>query len=351
MRHLSNLLAVLLLVAPGILAPPAFADSSSAETLRQALADLEGRLSSLPSADSEDLPAARAELGELAAECHRRLGRLKLSAGRGEVQAFRSTWFKRLQRLAERASGAGQLRSVRAEVAWQLDAASRSLRRWDEAAPRYLERKAQFEQAHAEMKEILEADEFQVSRDRLGELTRLFGTRLDELFRWLGVSERDVGTYAQVFMRLILVGSAALSAWVVTRWLLRRMRDRAARHPARSEPVEEVRRLESPEAHAEAAKRAVASGNLREAIHHEYLMLLSALERRHLVVLDRTRTNWEYQRRLLALGQTGPARRLADLNGLYDRKWYGGEPVTAEDTRTFDRLARSLMTEVGYETA
>jgi MoxR-like ATPase len=200
------------------------------------------------------------------------------------------------------------------------------------------------------MAEILKADEFQVTRDRLEEFAQLLGAQLDDLFSWLGVSEAAVNVWSRTFMHLVLLVSLCAAAAVLVRALMRRLEHRRRRPPARAHALQAVRRLDSPRSHARDAARALAAGRLRDAIHHAYLMSLSALERRRLVMVDRTRTNWEYHAQVVSAGAAGPARRLAELNAVYDRKWYGHEPIAEDEARRFDRLARDLVREVGDET-
>ena len=71
-----------------------------------------------------------------------------------------------------------------------------------------------------------------------------------------------------------------------------------------------------------------ASGDYRTAIRYLYLSALLALDERGVLRYDRTLTNREYIRTL----EKRPllARTFGSIVGVFDRVWYGKQPVDAE---------------------
>ena len=83
-----------------------------------------------------------------------------------------------------------------------------------------------------------------------------------------------------------------------------------------------------------------ARGELRAALRTVYLATLVQLDRRRDIVFDPSRTNWQYLRDFPA-GERRDA--FASLTRLFDHKWYGHEPVSDEDVRGADRVARAIL--------
>lgn len=264
-------------------------------------------------------------------------------------QVLSTRVFGRLVPRAGSATTGRDLLEVRDLSLAMLAEIGRNLDDFERSAARFHLRGLKLEQARMEMTEILLADEFQVERDRVDELFELIQASLQKFYRWLGVSGNRVQSLSQKFLRTVLAVSLSLIGLIVGRVLWRHFRNRGSRRPARSHHLEPAVRLSSTDTHAQAARRALDGGNFRRAIHHGYLMVLSALEGRRLVMVDRTRTNWEYHGQLLERQAVEPARRLAEMNRFYDRKWYGHQPLSEAEARRFDSLARRLVEEVRNE--
>lgn len=107
--------------------------------------------------------------------------------------------------------------------------------------------------------------------------------------------------------------------------------------------------LETPDHHRQMALEARASQNFKMAMHHFQLMALAALDQARLVVLDHGRTNWELHDQLVQRRQKRLAVVLADMNRIYDLKWYGGESIDGAEIDDFGHLAEQLHREVGHD--
>ncbi|MFY9854392.1 MAG: DUF4129 domain-containing protein [Terracidiphilus sp.] len=89
------------------------------------------------------------------------------------------------------------------------------------------------------------------------------------------------------------------------------------------------------------ARRAVAAGQWREAIHFVYWATISRLESKRLWPADRARTPREY----LALVAAEDPRKagLATLTGSFERTWYGGRAAAESDYAQAEKLADGLI--------
>jgi len=270
-----------------------------------------------------------------------------------EPMVFHTSVFARQFADAMGAESEKVLRSIRDLTMRQMEGAIDELERYREAAEAdAAARRRDLQAARDALASILEAPEFQVQRDRMDEVLELVQTWLKRLYEWLGVSGGRVESVSRQMLRGVLAVSVGLIIVIVGRhlwhWLGGRRRRRTvspSRHLAASV------RLSSPESHAQDVAAALDRGQFREAIHHAYLMALAALERRQLVLIDRTRTNWEYYRQLVERQAARPAELLGRLNRQYDVKWYGHEPLNEDEARDFARTAHELVEEVGHEAA
>ena len=153
---------------------------------------------------------------------------------------------------------------------------------------------------------------------------------------------RTVAAVAQLVLWFLFVMLAGATLYVVWRlaggrfgW---RRKTQALHQPVRS------LRLGDPGELRTRAHDLRAQGKFREALQAYYLMVLAALERRQLVVPDRTRTNWEYYEAVSAkLGEAAPAPQFERLNVIYDRLWYGLRPCAASDVDAFEALSMDLV--------
>ena len=347
-RHSGIFFALSLALVAAAVAP---ARAAQVDRLRRDIADRMRAIDRIGiDPEAQVSPEVRKQLVDALREAQRALGDVTLPVSEdADPQVFSTRVFRRLVMRAGLATSGDQLLAVRDLSLGILAEMARSLDGFQRAGGRFQQRRRKLEQARAEMTEILLADEFQVERDRVDELLELIQASLQHFYRWLGVSGSRVESFSQRFLRTVLAVSLSLIVLIVGRALWRHFRKPRRGGPARTRQIASAVRLSSPETHGEAARRALDQGNLRRAIHHGYQMALSVLERRHLVMLDRTRTNWEYHRQLLERQAAEPARRLAQMNHFYDRKWYGHEPLSEPEARQFDRLARQLVEEVKNE--
>ncbi|HZR98705.1 MAG TPA: DUF4129 domain-containing protein [Chloroflexota bacterium] len=88
-----------------------------------------------------------------------------------------------------------------------------------------------------------------------------------------------------------------------------------------------------------------AAGDYRAALHELHLATLLALDERRLLRFQPELTNHEHA----AAGRVDPAIRpaLARLVELYDRLWYSGAPVSADDWQRFASLADACVAAAG----
>jgi hypothetical protein len=80
---------------------------------------------------------------------------------------------------------------------------------------------------------------------------------------------------------------------------------------------------------AQRARRLSAGGDYRSAVRYLYLSALLLLEEQGILRYDRALTNREYLRRVA--GRPAVAAHLADVIYLFDRVWYGFQPI--DETR------------------
>ena len=87
----------------------------------------------------------------------------------------------------------------------------------------------------------------------------------------------------------------------------------------------------------ELASRLAREGDLRGAVHHQYLAVLRRLDERGLLPFDRSLTNIEHLRR--ASGSPSIRAALEPLVGAFDRLWYGQPGCSQEEYEQFAGLA------------
>jgi len=171
---------------------------------------------------------------------------------------------------------------------------------------------------------------------------------MEVIGRWL---DRLFSTHlAQNAMRVayyITLGILTLPLVVLAGWLLWRALQ------SREENVgtlttRAITTLESPDVYRQRAQELLQRGELVEALKNFHLALLSGLEKRGLVVHDRTRTNWEY---LTQFQQRSPLAALVSafrsLNLMYDRTVFGGASCDAAYVQQFAAVADELLRDVG----
>jgi len=199
------------------------------------------------------------------------------------------------------------------------------------------------------LREILARREFaELSRDPT--LSERFWAWLEALLRrtlraigrlFSRVPLKRVASAAELVLWLLFVALATGVLYLVWRLMSGRLGWRR-KTQARQEPAPALR-LGDPRELGVRAQDLKIQGKFREALQAYYQMVLAALERRQLVVPDRTRTNWEYYDAVSAkLGTAVPAPQFERLNVIYDRLWYGLQPCTASDVDAFEELSMDL---------
>jgi hypothetical protein len=138
---------------------------------------------------------------------------------------------------------------------------------------------------------------------------------------------------------LLLALAAILLAIVLVYVGVQRTRDRRADEDPEESLATEDPREQAPSEHLAEAKRLAAEGRHRDGLRALYLATLVALDRRGMIAFDPARTNWQYLRQL----PPGPARHsFGSFTRLFDHKWYGDEPTSAEDFERGHALASDL---------
>jgi hypothetical protein len=346
-------LPVLLGIALALAAATVRADAMPADEIRRLATDHLDALDALAPQESPLSPAHRMALIDLFRHIDTDLDdfKLHLNSG-GEPLQFRTSTFARQVAEAMGVQTDKALRDLRARTVAQLEGLILELDRCRQAALADGEaRHRDLQAARDDMAAILDAPEFQVERDRIDEVLELVESSLNRLYQWLGITGSRVESVSRQSLKAVLAASVGLISLMIGRSLWRRLRSRRRREAPHSRRLGSSVRLSSPERHARDATEAIQGGRYRDAIHHAYLMALAALERRQLVLIDRTRTNWEIHRQLIDRQAAGPADLLGRLNLQYDSKWYGHEAISEDEARAFARTAHQLVEEVGHETA
>ncbi|MEW5738276.1 MAG: hypothetical protein AB1938_05085 [Myxococcota bacterium] len=149
---------------------------------------------------------------------------------------------------------------------------------------------------------------------------------LESLFETTGAE-----TYSNVTRVVVLFAAVLAGLFAVLRFAARKK----ARAQNQAEPAPARLILDSPAAHLERARAALAS-EPRGAIREGLLALLSHLERQRLARPDRVKTNRELARELPARGApdalTATVTRLLDW---YDGAFYSLDPVAPEAAKRF----------------
>jgi len=195
--------------------------------------------------------------------------------------------------------------------------------------------------------EILERPEFREFDDGTHRSTHSdFMTRILEwLRRWLEDHHESTGVAGpslplppmQIFVALAILFAVLLIGYLIaTRLQERRATTADPNAPAAALDVRE----KPPDALLDEASALAARGELRLALRSLYLATLVALDRRRLIDFDPHRTNWHYLRKM----PRGDAKELfAEFTALFDRKWYGDEPVTPPEYEAARTLAVRIV--------
>jgi len=194
---------------------------------------------------------------------------------------------------------------------------------------------------------ILAQDEFREFEDHRGEGV---ADLLERVFEWL-FRDRDVDVQPPRPSGLpdlplpgptffIVVAVALLLVVLAYLFATRRRGDEAAAEAERAAVTREDIRERPPASFLDEAAALAAAGELRAALRALYLATLVSLDRRRLIAFDPHLTNWQYLRQM-PRGELRTAFR--EFTRLFDHKWYGHEPTTADDYARCRTLATEIV--------
>jgi len=178
-----------------------------------------------------------------------------------------------------------------------------------------------------------------------------YGIRiLEAVSRWLErIFSTRLGQRAGIVAYYIAMGILVLPLFILAGYLIWRALQSHERTVS-TITTRSVTMLESPNVYWQRAQDLLQRGELIEALKNFHLALLAGLEKRGLVVHDRTRTNWEY---LTQFRQNSPASALVatfqSLNLMYDRTVFGAGSCDAVYVRQFASLTSQLLQDVGSD--
>lgn len=150
---------------------------------------------------------------------------------------------------------------------------------------------------------------------------------------------------------VVIVASVALAAAILiyAMWQLRRRPDAEAEAldaagggstPLTVDPSNALSK--APESWAGLADDLAARGQLREAVRHLYLALLSRLHRDGAIDYEPTASNWDYLRHFRGPRERKPSFR--ELTIGFDFAWYGQVPLSGDAWLRFRALAEPFLT-------
>lgn len=186
------------------------------------------------------------------------------------------------------------------------------------------------------LERILSSPDLARAGEREGELGALLRRLSSLLGDWLGASG------AATVSRIVVLGVVAVVAALALAWVLRRLspRLRTVAPGAAAAP----KRLDAPARHLADAEAARARGDLRAAIRHELLAVLSRLEDARLVGYGRHKTNLEYARDLGHRGApAGVALAFEAYVGEYDARFYGRRALAEADLERLSGARRRVF--------
>lgn len=191
----------------------------------------------------------------------------------------------------------------------------------------------------ADLREILARPEFNVVPSQTpGWITDL----LDRFFRWLSriLGQRvELSAPGNLTLQIFGVVAAVLVILVLVFALRGLFADLAADSSMNPEDGAADMPINAQAALAR-AEGLSGQGDYRSAVRYLYLSALLILDERSLLYYDRTRTNREYLRDLASRPQT--ASLLRAVIDVFDRVWYGFQPLDAETYRRYAEQVNEL---------
>jgi len=170
------------------------------------------------------------------------------------------------------------------------------------------------------------------------------------VMRWLErIFETHLGQVASQIAYYIAMGILVLPLFLLAGYLIwRSLQSREA--SVTTAATRAVTALESPGIYWQRAQDLLQRGELIEALKNFHLALLAGLEKRGLVVHDRTQTNWEY---LTQFRRKSPTTALVtafqSLNLMYDRTVFGAGSCDEAYVQQFASMTSKLLQDLGGE--
>jgi cbb3-type cytochrome oxidase subunit 3 len=157
------------------------------------------------------------------------------------------------------------------------------------------------------------------------------GTIIFDLINYIGVFIENAGIMDKllIFMLFILL--------ILLIWLM--FRKRFKKEVSAQAAVELAKPATSEDRAREAAELA-ANKEYAAAIRRLYLSVLLNLHERNILDFVSTKTNWEYLGELQ--GNRALFQELEKLIEIFEHKFYGLEPASAEDWEEFSRISGGL---------
>lgn len=178
---------------------------------------------------------------------------------------------------------------------------------------------------------ILSAPEFQWVEKQPSRLEEWWRQLRERLWEWLSklFGEEDGTVRVNVPLPSIVITiGGSLALLLVLYYVLRELNASfVAERAINPDDTEDDAALTATAA-MKRAQTLSASGDYRTAIRYLYLSALLALDERGLLRYDRTLTNREYIRSLEK--RPALARTFGSIVGVFDRVWYGKQPVDAD---------------------
>jgi hypothetical protein len=187
----------------------------------------------------------------------------------------------------------------------------------------------------------------------LNRLGRAIGKWLSSLFPQapsIGMGGNDgIASVAQILSWVIIIGAAAVLILILVKFISRRSISKPPPAPAAAATPD----LESEDTTADQlpedewlrlAREKVATGDLRQALRALFLAALSLLGAEGLILIRRSKSNFDYERELRRKLSFAPELNeifSADRK-LFERCWYGAHPVTADELEQSDSLYQRL---------
>lgn len=186
--------------------------------------------------------------------------------------------------------------------------------------------------------EILDGNEFQYQTKEPNILERWLTDLQQRVLEWLGKISPETDWQIGNILGNIL---AVLAIFALLAILFITLRDMISDFAADAEIATEDDAANIPLTADSALARAQTlseSGDNRTAVRYLYLSSLLQMEERGLLRYDRSRTNQEYLR--LVQSQPELANSLSDVVTVFDRVWYGYQPI---DEETFQHYRQRVV--------